>query len=168
MVSCTCAVEAVSCRAMSGSDGRYISVVRGPTALRPASKAVSANVPERSMRTVATASAAAALAPCACALLLTEAMQAGAVHVEPGFGAGQVRGDALDQPPEPARVIHLEEVSDLVRGEILQHERRRQDEPPGIGQQAGRRTGAPAARLVADRDALEAGAKQRRRQIGRA
>ena len=49
MVSCTCAVEASSWRAMSGSDGRYISVVSGPIALNAASIAVSAKVPGRSM-----------------------------------------------------------------------------------------------------------------------
>ena len=34
---------------MSGSDGRYMSVVSGPIALSAASKAVSANVPVRSI-----------------------------------------------------------------------------------------------------------------------
>ena len=49
MVSCTCAVEAPSRRAISGSDGRYMSVVSGPIALSAASNAVSAKVPGRSM-----------------------------------------------------------------------------------------------------------------------
>ena len=49
MVSCTCAVEAPSSRAMSGSDGRYMSVVSGPIALNAASNTVSAKVPGRSM-----------------------------------------------------------------------------------------------------------------------
>ena len=49
MVSCTCAVEAPSSRAMSGSDGRYMSVVSGPIALNAASRTVSAKVPGRSM-----------------------------------------------------------------------------------------------------------------------
>ena len=35
---------------MSGSDGRYMSVVSGPIALNAASNAVSAKVPERSIR----------------------------------------------------------------------------------------------------------------------
>jgi hypothetical protein len=49
IVSCTCAVDASSCRAMSGSDGERVSAVSGPTALKPASRAVSAKVPGRSM-----------------------------------------------------------------------------------------------------------------------
>ena len=49
MVSCTCAVEASSWRAMSGSDGRYISVVSGPIAVNAASNIVSAKVPGRSI-----------------------------------------------------------------------------------------------------------------------
>ena len=49
MVSCTCAVEASSLCAMSGSDGRYMSVVSGPIAVMAASNAVSAKVPGRSM-----------------------------------------------------------------------------------------------------------------------
>ena len=48
-MSWACAVEASSSRAMSGSDGRYMSVVSGPIALNAASKAVSAKVPGRSM-----------------------------------------------------------------------------------------------------------------------
>ena len=50
MVSCPCAVEAPSVRTMSGSEGRYMSVVSGPIAVNPASNAVSANVPGRSMK----------------------------------------------------------------------------------------------------------------------
>ena len=49
MVSCACAVEAPSSRAMSGSDGRYMSVVSGPIALKRRQQAVSAKVPGRSM-----------------------------------------------------------------------------------------------------------------------
>src|SRR5262245_19377389 len=49
MVNCACAVEALSWRAISGSDGRYMSVVSGPIALNAASNVVSANVPGRSM-----------------------------------------------------------------------------------------------------------------------
>ncbi len=48
-MSWVCAVEASSRRAMSGSDGRYMSVVSGPIALNAASKTVSAKVPGRSM-----------------------------------------------------------------------------------------------------------------------
>ena len=52
MVNCTCAVDAFSWRAMSGSDGRYMSVVSGPIALNAASSAVSAKVPGRNIKGV--------------------------------------------------------------------------------------------------------------------
>src|SRR5262249_16160640 len=44
---------------------------------------------------------------------------------------------------------------DLVRGEIVEHERRRQNEAPGERKHAGARAGAPSARLVADGDPLD-------------
>ena len=58
------------------------------------------------------------------------AVQIGAMHVEPGLGARHIRANAIDQPPEPRRVIHLDEMRHFMRGEIIQHERRRQDQPP--------------------------------------
>src|SRR5580704_2248353 len=45
MVSCTCSVGACSVRPMSGSDGRYMSIDSGPSAVRNDSNKVSANVP---------------------------------------------------------------------------------------------------------------------------
>ena len=88
-----------------------------------------------------------------------EAVQVGAVDVEPRLGAVGVRADAVHQPPEPRRVVHLDQMRHLVDGEIVQHERRREDEPPGIRQHAGGRARAPAARLVAHRDALDGDAE---------
>src|SRR3569832_374939 len=88
-------------------------------------------------------------------------MQIAAMGVEPRLGADDVRVDALDQPPEAARVVHLDEMRRLVRGEVVEHEGRRQYQPPGIRQHAGRRARAPATGLVADRYALEADAERR-------
>src|SRR5271170_4153735 len=45
MVNCTCSVGAWSVRPMSGSDGRYMSIDSGPSAVRNDSNKVSANVP---------------------------------------------------------------------------------------------------------------------------
>src|SRR5262245_10071925 len=50
-------------------------------------------------------------------------------------------------------------MADLVRGEIVEYERRGENEPPGEGQHAGVGARAPAARLVAHADALEGDAE---------
>ena len=92
---------------------------------------VSANVPGRSIEALTTARTAAALARDARHAVT---MQVGAVRVEPGLGARDVRADALDHAPEPPRVVHLDEMRDLVRREIVEHEGRREDQPPRIGQ----------------------------------
>src|SRR6478672_1199666 len=47
----------------------------------------------------------------------------------------------------------------LMDREIVQHERRREDEPPRVRQHAGGRARSPAARLVAHRDALDGDAE---------
>ena len=64
--------------------------------------------------------------------------------------------------PEPGRVIHLDEMGDLVGGEIVQHVGRREDQAPGIRQRSGRGARSPAARLVADRHPLDPDAEIRR------
>src|SRR4051794_15629871 len=88
-----------------------------------------------------------------------EAVQAGAVNVEPCLGAVGVRADAVDQPPEPRRVVHLDQMRHLMDGEIIQHEWRGENQPPGIRQHASGRARAPAARLVAHRDTLDSNAE---------
>src|SRR5712692_3902844 len=86
-------------------------------------------------------------------------VQVGAVDVEPDFGALDVGVEALHQPPEPRRVIELDEMGNLVRGEVIEHEWRRENEPPGERQYAGIRARAPAARLVAHANALDRNAE---------
>src|SRR5580658_2658831 len=49
MVSCTCSVGACSVRPMSGSDGKYMSIDSGPSAVKNDSSRVSAKVPGRSI-----------------------------------------------------------------------------------------------------------------------
>src|SRR5664279_3519999 len=83
------------------------------------------------------------------------AMQIGAVGVEPGLGARDVRADALDHAPERLAVVHFDEMSDLVRREIVEHEGRREDQPPRIRQHAGGRARAPATRRIANRHPLD-------------
>src|SRR5712671_4565406 len=53
--------------------------------------------------------------------------------------------------PEPRRVVHLDEMRHLMGGEVIEHEGRREDQPPGERQRARRGARTPAARLVADR-----------------
>src|SRR5215472_10808089 len=50
MVSCTAAVEASSAWPIAGSDGRYMSMVSGPSAVSSDSSRVSAKVPGWSMK----------------------------------------------------------------------------------------------------------------------
>ena len=57
-------------------------------------------------------------------------MQIAAVDIEPDLGAVGIGADAVHQPPEPSRMVHLDQMRDLVDGEIIQHERRRQDQAP--------------------------------------
>jgi hypothetical protein len=59
-------------------------------------------------------------------------MQFTAMDVEPYLGSFVIRAKALDQAPKPRGMIHLDEVRDFVRREIVEHETRRQDEPPRI------------------------------------
>ncbi len=67
------------------------------------------------------------------------AMQAGAMLPEPGASLLVARHGALHQGPEARPVIHVAEMGDLVRGEIVEHEGRREHEPPGEGQRAAGR-----------------------------
>src|SRR5690349_19418771 len=87
------------------------------------------------------------------------AMQVAAVHVEPDLGALMVGAEAPHQPPEPRRVVHLDEMRDLVGGEICEHEARGENEPPGIGQDPGGGAGTPAACLIAHRNPPDRDAK---------
>jgi hypothetical protein len=58
------------------------------------------------------------------------AMQIVAVGIEPGLGALDMTADFRDYPPEPRRMIHLDEMRHFMGGEVIQHEGRRQNQPP--------------------------------------
>src|ERR1700741_616955 len=79
-------------------------------------------------------------------------MQITAMNVEPDFGALMIGTKAPDQPPKPSGMVHLDEMRHFMSGEIVEDEARREDKPPRIGQDAGGRTGTPAARLIAHRN----------------
>jgi hypothetical protein len=55
----------------------------------------------------------------------TVAMQISTVGVEPCLGTTHVGTYALNQSPEPARMIHLDQMRNLVRCEIFKNEGRR-------------------------------------------
>ena len=57
-------------------------------------------------------------------------MQIVAVGVEPRLGPFDMAADFRNDLPEPRRVVHLDEMGDLVGGEIVQHIGRREDQPP--------------------------------------
>ena len=82
-------------------------------------------------------------------------MQRVAIRVEPALGTLPVRADARDDAPEARRVVHLDEMRDLVRRQIVEHERRGENEPPRIRQHAAGRARAPAAGLIPYRHALD-------------
>ena len=60
-----------------------------------------------------------------------EAMQARPMDLEPGFGAIGSGMQPARKLPEQRGMIHVHDMRRLVRGEIIEHERRRQDQAPG-------------------------------------
>src|SRR5437868_15528758 len=81
-------------------------------------------------------------------------MQRSAFQAQPGARPVAVAAQPLDQPPEAARVVVLDEVGDLVRGQVVEHERRRHDQPPRERQVTLARARAPTRALVAETDLL--------------
>ena len=58
------------------------------------------------------------------------------VRIEPLLGALHRRADLATDAPEPRRVVHLDEMGDLVGGEIVEHIGRCEDQAPGERQRA--------------------------------
>src|ERR1700730_726315 len=73
------------------------------------------------------------------------------MRLEPGFGAVRLRTGAVKQVPVPRRMIEVDEMGDLVRRQIVEHEGRGEDKTPGEAEPAAGGAGAPAAHRVADR-----------------
>jgi hypothetical protein len=59
-------------------------------------------------------------------------VQIAAVNVEPHLRALMVGTEALNETPEPCRVIHLREMRDFMRREVIEDKGRGEDQPPGI------------------------------------
>ena len=64
-------------------------------------------------------------------LIRPEAQEPRAIRLEPGFGAFDMCRELGENFPECWRMVHVDEMRDLVRGEIIEHVARRHDEPPG-------------------------------------
>ena len=94
-------------------------------------------------------------------------MQIVAGVVEPLLGALDMAADLGDHFPEPRRMIHLDQMRHLVRGEIIEHVWRRENEPPGERHGTRRGAGAPAAGLIADRQPLYLDAQRLRIELRR-
>src|SRR3954471_1038122 len=77
-----------------------------------------------------------------------------AVLVEPALRAAVLRPPALDELPELRTVMMLDQVADLVHDDVVENVVRREHEPPVEAERALARARAPAAALVAQRDAL--------------
>jgi penicillin-binding protein 1A len=85
--------------------------------------------------------------------LAAQAVQGGALPLEPVAGGAGVAVELLHQRPEAGAVVGLLEMGDLVGGEVVEHGGRRGDQAPGVADRApGRCAGAPAARGVVQRD----------------
>ena len=65
------------------------------------------------------------------AVPLAVMVQGVAVALEPGFGLIRPGAQAVHHAPEALRVVHLLEMTHLVGGEVVEHESRRHDQPPG-------------------------------------
>src|ERR1700730_9446840 len=85
-------------------------------------------------------------------------MQIRTMDIQPHLGAFVLRINTRYQPPKTRGVIELEEVTDLVSGEIVKHERWSENETPRKRQHARARTGAPAALFVTCRYACDGNA----------
>ena len=63
-------------------------------------------------------------------ILNTVAVQVVTVGVEPGLGAFNMIADLADHPPESRRMVHLDKMRHFMGGQIIQHIRRGEDQPP--------------------------------------
>ncbi len=73
------------------------------------------------------------------ARLRDDSMERWPVLLEPGLRLLRLRTEPLDHAPEIRAVIHLAQMRHFVCREIVEHERRRHDQPPREGERALRR-----------------------------
>src|SRR5688500_776222 len=84
-------------------------------------------------------------------------MQRPAGGLEPAAGLAGARAVALNKGPEGLGMVHFEQVRNLVRRDVVEHEGWSEDEAPGVGEGSLGGAGAPAACRVAKRETREAG-----------
>ena len=78
---------------------------------------------------------------------------------QPRFGAAPFGENPLDRPPKTFGVIELDAVRDFMGGEIVEHQRRGEHQPPGKRKRSAMRARAPAARRVAQRNGANGNAE---------
>src|SRR6476469_4909591 len=87
------------------------------------------------------------------------------VLVEPALRVAVLRAAPLDQLPELRAGVVLDQMADLVHDDVFEHAVRGEPEPPVEAERAFARARAPAAALVAQRDALVRDAERRRLRL---
>src|SRR5215216_6377507 len=83
-----------------------------------------------------------------------ERQKLGPVPVEPLATLAPVRAPALDEFPEPRRMIRDAQVAELVHDHVVEHVKRRQHEPPVEREGAACRARAPERALPRDSNSL--------------
>src|SRR3954468_10313752 len=73
------------------------------------------------------------------------AQEACAIVAEPAALARRIGCQLVDEAPEARAVIHLDEMGDLMRDDIVQYWLGGEDEPPGEGERPAGRATPPAA-----------------------
>src|SRR4029078_6830105 len=75
--------------------------------------------------------------------------QARALFPEPAPRFFMARHGALDQRPETRPMIHVAEMRDLMRSEVIEHKRGREHEAPGEGERGAGGARSPSCGLIA-------------------
>src|SRR5438270_4034050 len=94
------------------------------------------------------------------------AQEARAIVAEPAALIRGVGRQRVDQAPEARAVIHLGEVGDLMRDDIVQYRLGGENEPPGKGERAACRAAPPTALRVAYGDPRHAPVDARGKRPG--
>ena len=91
------------------------------------------------------------------------AMQLRALAFQPRPLGLVARTQARNLIPEGSGMVHLDQMGDLVGGDVIKHLGRRHDQPPAIRQRPGMAARAPARAGIAQRDSRDRGVQAGRR-----
>ncbi len=79
--------------------------------------------------------------------------------LEPGTRLVHVRHGFAYETPKARSVIHFAQMRNLMSGDVVEDIVRRENQAPGIGNRARRRTGTPTGALIAHADPLRSTAE---------